>query len=448
MILVAVALLLGSCDAFDDSVLSEDMNVKVEGYLMDGVTELPIKGAIVSGSFGDKKTNSDGYYEINGISMGDYRIEVYAEGYMAKVLTPTFMEKEEDFKGDELSFVLTTNMYKKEEAISTQLVDQVGPMSKPLSGIPYTIVLGNSYKNRFIYGKTDAEGMLTDTIPDDSFSIIVDTVVGDIEYTLATLVVSPRSIVKTYSVTLTDLTITPVFMISTNVVDEEGGSIQNYDPNADITIEFNQAIDPEKSVISLLKYVGGSTYEVNVIKTYSEGNKRLVLSPYEGNLAKGQQYILAMNDAVAASNEKAVYTNNLFFGTYTFDVISSLSTPKVFQLKSPSTISQYTSNIDLQLTIDEKSSNVEVYGRYDTGKEFVKFHTESCDWKDQPNGIIMIYGLNFNGFPFDVTPTSGIFDTGKTFELMIRSYVINNGERIYSEFSEVTTLAKDMEATL
>lgn len=446
-IALLLVVLISGCDQLEDANLSTPMDVNIEGYIYDGVTKGPIEGAIISGKFGSTKTNSKGYYAINGLDMGQYKFIIEVEGYMAKVITPALVKKEEDFKGNNLNELIETDMYMADQYISTQLLQVSGPVSKPLSGIPYIIELNTTYRDRLIYGTTDANGMLTDTIPDDAFTIVVDTVMANMQYSLVEGVASPQSLAKTYGVSLTDLTITPMFMISTNVVDEDGDEILNFDPAADIMLEFNQAIDIEKSTLSLFKVVNGSYYDVNLIATYSEGNKQVVLSPYDGDLAKGQEYALSIS-AVATSNEKAIYTQILTFGTYTFEVITSLMTPKVFQLKSPAKVLESTTNLDVQLTIDDRSSDVEVYGRYDAGKEFVKFHTESCDWKDQPNGIIMIYNLNFNNFPFDTYPTAGVFAADNSFELMIRSYVINNGEKIYSDFSEVIIIRKDIEATL
>lgn len=443
-IALLLALLISGCDQLEESSISTPMSVNIEGYIYDGVTEVPIEGAIISGKFGSTKTDKKGFYAINGLNMGTYKFIIEVDEYMVKVITSTIVEKEEDFKGDNLNELIQTYMYKADQAISTQLIDDLGTVLKPQANIPYTIILNSTYKNRFIYGVTDADGMINDTVPNDDFTILVDTVIDDVQYSVNQYLNSPSSLGKQYDVTMTDLNITPLFVLSTNVVDADGNAVQEFDPSINIEVEFNQALNIDESHIALEKYVNGNYYDVKVDISFDNGNKNVVLSPYNGDLAQGQQYRLSIYKAVANSNEKAVHTSYLDFVTRSSVIITSLRMPAVFQLKSPSVIQENTTSISAQLTVDANSDYVEVYGRYVNSEEFVVFHVQSCNWTDQLNGIIMIDNIRLSNLPGIEIPNDGIFSGGNDFELMIRSYTYSNGELVQSEFSNVVTLYKDM----
>lgn len=445
-ILGMLLVLASACGKMDDSDNSDDLDVNVEGYVYDGVTEVALKDVKVTGSFGSKKTDADGYYAIKGLEMGQFRFEVEAEGYMTKVLTPSFMEREEDFKGDELSFLLTTFMYKKETAISTQLLKSTGPTYQTLSGLPYVIELLSPYKNRFIYGRTDANGMITDTVPNDYFKITVDTVIGDFDYSLMTSTVSPENLQKAYMVTLTDLTVDPFYVTSTNMIDEEGAVVYNFDPQNLVTVTFNSAIDKEESVIELSKWVSGNYYLVKAELVYREGDKTVSVKPYDGVFEAGANYKLDVA-AVAASDENSTYSSSFSFSTST-EVISSLSTPEIFRLKSPATIEETTTNISFQIRVDEKSTDIEIYGRYDNDLEFVEMYNSVIpSWTtDVDYGIVMFDYFSFYNLPGIVEPSAGFFSDNNDFEIMIRSKVQNNGEWVISEFSEVFTIRNNTTA--
>ncbi len=447
-ILGMLLVLASACGEMDDSYCSDDLDVNVEGYVYDGVTEVALKDVKVTGAFGSKKTDADGFYAIKGLEMGQFRFEVEAEGYMTKVLTPSFMEKEEDFKGDELSFLLKTFMYKKETAIATQLLKSSGPTYQPLSGLPYVIELSTSYKNRFIYGRTDVNGMIIDTVPNDYFKITVDTVIGDFDYSLMTSTVSSENLQKAYLVTLTDLTIDPFYVTSTNMIDEEGDMVYDFDPQNSVTVTFSSAIDKEESVIELSKLVSGNYYLVKAELVYSDGNKTVSVKPYDAVFEAGVSYKLTV-DAVAVSDENSMHSYDFGFATST-DVISSLSTPEIFRLKSPTTIEETTTNISFQIRVDEKSTKIEIYGRYDNDLEFVEMYNGVIpSWTtDVDYGIVMFDYFSFYNLPGIVEPSAGFFSDNNNFEIMIRTKVKNNGEWVISEFSEVFTIYKDLKAKL
>lgn len=444
-ILGALLVLLCACGKMDDVVYSENMDVNIEGYVFDGVTEVPLQSVLVTGSFGKEKTDADGYYAIEGLDMGEYRFEVAAEGYMTKVLTETFMRAEDDFKGDELSFLLMTKMYKKDEGISTQLVKSTGPTFQALSNMPYIIKLGAQYKNRFIYGHTDANGMLVDTVPDDAFTIVVDTVIDHISYKCTRMLTGPEALQKSYSVTLSDLSVDPLYVTAANIVDEEGAQVMAFTPSSAVVLNFSRALNTEESVVELKKSVSGSYYSVKADVVYSNGGKTLTVSPYDGSFDEGVTYQLSIN-AEAAADEKATYSHSFYFTTSTA-LISNLAKPKVFSLKSPAVIQEDTRSIDFQITVDEQSTSLEIYGRYDNSLEFVEMYNGIIyNWANEENGIVRINNFDFMSLPGIDVSSWELFSDNKDFEIMVRSKVYNNGKWVLSEFSDVITIRSTMSA--
>ncbi len=440
MAVALMALLVSSCDSLSDEDLGVvSMDVNVEGYVFDELTEEPIAGAIISGKFGSTKTNTDGYYSIKGLDMGTYRIEVEAEGYMTMVLTPTFQEKEEDFKGNDFNELLITDMYKANEPISTQLVEVVGPTKKALANMPYTLEFSvwSDFKDRFVYGVTDAKGMITDTIPDVSFDIIVDTVINDMIYLASWNVASPGAENSTYSIVPALPNAMALFIVSTNLVDEDGVAQDEFDKTADIELVFNEAINTEESEFVLYKQVGFSNYEVKVDIQYSNGDKTVTISPSEnGSLEAGQSYYLSYNTEMA-SDENSTIGGNLSFST-AGEVITSLSKPSLFVLKT--TINQTTSWINFEADVDLNSTDIEVYGRYVNSEDFVKFDSRFCNFTDLVRGTVFVNGLWLTSLPNIQVPNTGLFSNSNNFEIMFRTYVDVNGERIYSDFSDKVTL--------
>lgn len=436
-ILLVMALLLGSCDKLGDTDFSVNMDVNVEGYVFDGITEMPIKGAVISGSFGEKKTNSDGYYSIKGIDMGDYRIEVAVEGYMTMVLLENFQEKEEDFKGDEYNELLITGMYKADQPISTQLVKVLGPTVQFLPNLPYTIELNGNFLKPFVYGKTDARGELTDTIPDGGFSILVDTVIDGIEYSFSRSFNAPNSLVSAYQVTLTDLSVKSLFLESTNLVDEDGNQVADFDQSASIELVFNEAVDVVESVFTLEKQ---GFYDVKTDVTFSQGNKKVTIKASNGKFEKGGSYTLYY--AVQMEDDENSTSSTQLSFNVEGDVISSLATPEKFKLKD--NITDFTSQIDFEMQIDNNSTLIEVYGRYVNDEDFVKFSEQTCNWSDKSYGIVYYNSLWLSNLPNIVPPAAGMFSDNHDFEIMVRTAVLSNGEWVYSEFSDVITLKEGM----
>lgn len=442
-IMSALLVLMSACVKMDEMVYSEDMDVNIEGYVFDGITEVPLKGAEVTGSFGKEKSDADGFYSIEGLEMGDYRFEIAAEGYLTKVLTESFKEMEDAFKGNELSFVLETEMFKKTEGISTQLVKVSGPTKQALSDMPYVIELSEEFKERFIYGRTDANGMIVDTVPDDAFTIKVDTVIDRISYSCNQSVANPNAVQKSYEVALTDLDVEPLYVSSTNVVDEEGNMVEDFEPANAVVVKFNSVINQDESIVELYKAVSGSYYLLKSEVVYSDGGKTLTVKPYDGQFAEGYTYKLSVN-AQASADENSTYVSNFEFTTST-TIISSLAKPKVFSLKSPDLIQEYTTSIDFQITVDEKSEFIEIYGRYDNELEFVEMNNEMIfNWANEENGIVRINNFRFSSLPGIEVPAGGLFSENRNFEIIIRSKVYNNGKWIISEFSDPITIYNTM----
>lgn len=429
-----VALIFSACDKLEEAGLDVSMEMHIEGYVFDGLTETPIKGAIISGEFGSKKTDSDGFYKISGLDMGRYRFEIEAEGYMTMVITPNLQEKEEDFKGNNFNVLLQTDMFKAEEPIATQLIEVNGPTYQPVVGVPYTIELAGPYKDRFIYGKTDAKGMVVETLPDDFFTIIIDTVIGEMEYSLNSGFVSPSGLNPAYAVTTTPVGTMLLLLVSTNIVDEDGNVVNDFDKTKSVELTFNEPLDTVESEFVLYKQAG-SAFEVLTTVQYSNGNKTVTISPSMGDLEGGQMYSLDF-DVQMANDENSLASNVLSFFTEG-EVITSLNKPTFFLLKTD--INKFTSSVQVELDVDLNSGWYEVFGRYEDGEDFVKFDNGSIFFTDPVRGTINI-NLWLNGLPNISVPAAGMFSGGNDFELMVRTYTLSNGEEIYSDFSDIKTL--------
>ena len=167
------------------------------------------------------------------------------------------------------------------------------------------------------------------------------------------------------------------------------------------------------------------------------------MRPYDGQFAEGNTYKLVV-DAQASADENSTYASSFYFTTST-TVISSLAKPKVFSLKSPAVVQEYTTSIDFQITVDEKSEYIEIYGRYDNELEFVEMNNEMIfNWANEENGIVRINNFRFSSLPGIKVPAGGLFSENRNFEILIRSKVYNNGKWVISDFSDPITIYNTM----
>lgn len=440
MKLIVISLLMvfafTNCNNDDMDINTTPMDINVDGYVFDEVGN-PIEGAVVSGVFGETKTNDEGNYSINGLDMGSYRFVIEIEGYMTKAITEEFIASEDEFKGNVLNIAFETTMYKADQPISTQMIKTVGPTTQVLPDMPYTIRLDADYLERYIYGTSDANGMITATLPNDFFVIIVDTVIGEVSYSAYDEFYSTDNVDQTLTVYCSDVNASPFYMVSTNLVDEDGDYI-SFDPSQDITLGYNVALDTEASKFTLSKVVDGYTYDVNVEVAFTDGDKVVSISVFDGDFEAGQGYYL---EAKAISSDDESSINNGFSFVTIGDVITSLDAPKYETFKLRTDIGDYTSRINFDITIDNNSSSIEIYGRYNNDEDFVKLPNYfSFYWLDLANGIIQLSDVYLTYLPGITVPSAGLFSDNNDFEIMVRTYVESDGEIIYSDFSDIIVL--------
>jgi hypothetical protein len=282
-------LFFSSCsDDVLDVDLSEKMEVIVHGFVYDKVTNEPVEGAEISCGFGDFKTDENGFYEIDNLPMGDYRLIITADGYMSVIEEVNSELNEEEFQGESLVDVIESPMVKRTGSLSTQLISIKNEITSVYANLPYTIYFDSRFVTNFIKGTTDSDGNITlvDTLPLDFIQISIDTIVGDFRYYLYTYISEPGKESKQYTVSVYDAGSTVFYVTGSSIFDDEGDLVDDFDVDEDITIEFNAAIDASTVKAGMSYYSGGSG---EVFTDISVTGNVLTINPVY-SLAKGATY--------------------------------------------------------------------------------------------------------------------------------------------------------------
>lgn len=415
--------------------MSDSMNVTIEGYVLDYKTNDAIVGATVSGSFGVLTTNNEGYYNIGGLPMGEYRLTIEATDYLTIVERAGVVIGDELFKGDRYVEVIETYMSKPDQSFSTKMVTQFGPTYVAFANMPYEVKLDSKYKDRLITGATDSEGNVTiDSMPSGFFELNIDyrDSVSRVTYTFNGSYYSVSE-VSPINIVVKEADDAEVFYLNaTNLLDDEGQVTETFSINSDITFSFNLNLDNDVETFSatLVKdnfitvltraTISGSTLTVSV-----EGG---------GHLEEGTWYNIYYQ--VKASDSDMVNSYSVNFRTEGDDPVTSLS-PITSIALTTDPIFAYTSWVEYDMKVDVNSQYVIVYGNYpyDGKDEFVELSSNGL-WDMDSEGNVRI-DFSLTSLPGINIPEDGLFSGGRKFELIFQT-VSDSG--IKSDLSSIYTI--------
>lgn len=268
IILALGSLLFLSCRKYENT--DTKSIVKIDGIVIDYKTNLPIEGVSISISVDEKvsktvKTDRNGYYSLGEYPSTGFSLLFSKDGYLSEY-------RQNSVFGTAFPLYPLTG---KINLIVTKQINSFGSVPVIAGGIPYVISL--PYPNLPISGSTDSNGQIRLSNIPDSRNLIISfnyTDKSNITYKQDNVISSNTDRVELYGFSLS----AGLALASSNLLDEQGLGVQNFNPADSIVIVFNQPIDTlsANSNINSYFYLPGIA---SIRHSWSNNNMQLIWFP-------------------------------------------------------------------------------------------------------------------------------------------------------------------------
>ena len=290
---------------------TEELKVLIEGIVTDSKTGQPMDNVKIELQTDDKmlvdSTDVNGYFKIGKLNPGEYVLIFSKNGYLAKSRNVS----------TECCVVMTGAV---EQTIN--ISETLSPLSEALvitvykryldnkmmaaANFPYTIYLGSF--NDPVTGTTDENGLLSETgLPYNTYFIIGinfedNGIVYKNQYDIYLPYINDYIIIDGYYAEGN------FGVASTNVLDELGASIDDFNIHDSIVISLTQPADTVFS--SIILYREGM-FEVNTELTWTRSNMTATIDPVD-SLVNDTHYDLII-DAENEAGTQSIYDFLLFY---------------------------------------------------------------------------------------------------------------------------------------
>ncbi|PZX12764.1 carboxypeptidase family protein [Breznakibacter xylanolyticus] len=436
LLMSLAALLFVGCDKEETTVVKDSSDFSIDGYIVDGDGNIPMEGVIVKGAFGETKTDTKGYFKVSGLNHGTYSV-IFEKSGFGKMIQTFNLEPNTDTPL-EVNYTASTivSMFKMDGSMETTLWKVLNNKRVVLANVPYTINLlspnsGVTFLYNKIEGVTDANGKISvnDTLPNAMVNVSVeyaDEAAGKF-YSLD-MDVLPKTVSKSLDVNVQSLS-EVLYVIDSNIFDADGLTVNNFEVGGSLTFNFNKSID-SKSTATL--YNSSDSRDVAAVVTVS--GSKLTIDPI-GDLNKKKQYRVKL-DVVSGDDE---VTKTYYFTTV--GAVESLAKVEGLTLENDFKVYEDTKTVNVEFSIVDGASYYEVFGKYGTQTEFLKFdvvsHTTSSTATKEKASLYL-----YDELPNMNIPSGKMFAEGNKYTIIVRA-VANNGD-ILGEFSNPLVIAKNV----
>lgn len=273
-VLVVLSFLFSSCDEEADT-----LKVIIEGFVMDAETSGAIDNVKVELFTKDKNhsttTNQNGYYNLGEFNVGDYNIVYSKDGYLNESNSLN-LSSEIIVTGVVYQIINSDLIYLtplNETAEFTVYRKYLDGEEIAASNFPYTVYLGAF--NDPIEGTTDANGIISLSNVPAEISLSIDHEQNSIRYkTYATIDTKNdnKVVIHGYNPEA-DLGVA-----STNVLDADGRSIENFAVSDSIVIQFTIPVDIDNANFDILE---DGWMSVDFTYEWTNNNMSLVIDPVD-----------------------------------------------------------------------------------------------------------------------------------------------------------------------
>lgn len=298
--LISLSLFFTACNK--DEI--DPLGVIYEGYVYDTKTGEPIADAnlviTVNGESKTETTDANGYYAFEKISSGVYPLAISKDGYLS----------ESTYVGNNVS----SNSATEEIVINSEY--ELSPLSESLG---LTVFIAKNYNAtkiaaanvsftyKFGYdgdqwnsGTTDENGLVSlDEVPfNTSVYIFFDFTVDGVQYKENTSIYN-----STNSLTIYPYSEGSLGIVSSNIVESDGGEASDFSIAEDITIKFTQSVDTANVNIGF-----GPDFDIS----WTESNTKLTIDPTD-DLTNDYRYYLYLE--LTSEDGSSSYNEYLYFRT-------------------------------------------------------------------------------------------------------------------------------------
>lgn len=167
--------------------LSNDIKTKVDGYVYNayGDTDEPLADVTVTISGKEGKSDAEGYFSVDGLSVGEYCVKYEKEGFTT-ILNCGVQIEASNFYGDQKQTFTATSMYPKDKSITISFVyyDVVDAEYKPVSA---AVTAEFEYEEEMLFDDIADQPLSNGTvaltsIPATEIYVHFDQFVGEDEY--------------------------------------------------------------------------------------------------------------------------------------------------------------------------------------------------------------------------------------------------------------------------
>ncbi|MBN1182327.1 MAG: carboxypeptidase regulatory-like domain-containing protein [Bacteroidales bacterium] len=428
-----------SCKKEYDVKMNQTVKMTIQGYIYDEASAIPIANATVSWPGGSVTSDANGFFTVSNMSPGTMTFTVAADSFATMFKT---LEMEAYSASDKYVESMVIYMYRLNQTLETRVFMNMGSLYKPVSNVPYQIDLGTGFLNRIIRGVTDAEGNISqDNLPDTYLELRVDFEEDGSKYGLNTYYGYIMGYARSFesAVFVEEIENTGSLLISaSNILDEEGMPVTDFNKSDNITFEFTAPVDLEYTSTTI-ELRNSNGYEIATNITWSNNNKNLTIDPVGDSLTvEGEYYVYML-----LRGEDGSYLNNYSnYQTFEFivegeETLNQLGKVGTLELEYPETITNTTYYIRIRFPEVEGVYRYEIFGQYDNGEYlYLGYHNDYTVNDD----IVTTSNIYLDGLPGISVPTGGLFSGGNVYKIIVRA-AVSSSSNIVGPFSDPLILS-------
>ncbi len=252
--LLGLGMLFSACKKDDLSSLS----INIEGIVYDTKTDAVLSGVLVKVTSKEKTdtttTDANGFFSLESLPSGTYSVTYSIDGYLISIDTVSSEELPVNTETESVTYNSTISLIPLSESLSFTVFKYYNDYSTTASNQSFTVSF-NKPGNESFTGTTDANGLIELTnMPFNSIIFITfDFEIEEIRY-YDVFEINPSDFSSNYAMIYGYSIEGKLGLVSSNILDNYGDGVDDFNVTSDITFNFTQPIDTASASVSLGNY--------------------------------------------------------------------------------------------------------------------------------------------------------------------------------------------------
>lgn len=260
----------------------KEMKVLIEGSVTDSKTGAVVEGAEVSltnkSNTDTVTTDENGYFELGQYNPGSYTLIVSKDGYLNSAVDVSSSSMFSTMNTVSPNEYVSVNLSPRTETLNLTVFKRyTGNAIKTVaSNVPYTIYF--SGYNDPVEGTTNENGLIeqSEMPATGNYTLEFDFEVGDYRYKATRWITANDESVTIYGYNDQG----DFGLVSSNLLDDRGNPVREFDVDDDIELVFNQPVDTTDGyTVNGLNMGWGMEMEYNV--EFENDDMKVVIDPKE-----------------------------------------------------------------------------------------------------------------------------------------------------------------------